>query len=237
MGDRVAAIVPAAGRGVRMGAGVPKQFLQLGGIPLFIHSLHVLQQSSAVEEIILVLPESDREYCIQEILPSYSLPKLSQVVRGGARRQDSVRNGLRAVSSGIDLILVHDAVRPFLTLSMIDMCIEKTKAHGAAIVAVPMRDTVKKVQDDGFIESTVDRSVLWLAQTPQVFRVDLLEKAHRLAEEDEIDATDDASLIERLGESVMIVKGSNDNIKITRPEDLIVGEALVAHRLKTDPNC
>jgi 2-C-methyl-D-erythritol 4-phosphate cytidylyltransferase len=198
VGDRVAAIVPAAGRGVRMGAGVPKQFLQLGGIPLFIHSLHVLQQSSAVEEIILVLPESDREYCIQEILPSYSLPKLSQVVRGGARRQDSVRNGLRAVSSGIDLILVHDAVRPFLTLSMIDMCIEKAKAHGAAIVAVPMRDTVKKVQEDGFIEST---------------------------------------LIERLGESVMIVKGSNDNIKITRPEDLIVGEALVAHRLKTDPNC
>jgi 2-C-methyl-D-erythritol 4-phosphate cytidylyltransferase len=237
VGDRVAAIVPAAGRGVRMGAGVPKQFLQLGGIPLFIHSLHVLQQSSAVEEIILVLPESDREYCIQEILPSYSLPKLSQVVRGGARRQDSVRNGLRAVSSGIDLILVHDAVRPFLTLSMIDMCIEKAKAHGAAIVAVPMRDTVKKVQEDGFIESTVDRSVLWLAQTPQVFRVDLLEKAHRLAEKDERDATDDASLIERLGESVMIVKGSNDNIKITRPEDLIVGEALVAHRLKTDPNC
>ncbi len=232
MGDRVVAIVPAAGRGVRMGAGVPKQFLQLGGIPLFLHSLQVLQQSSVIEEIVLVLPESDREHCIQEILPAYQLTKISQVVCGGARRQDSVRNGLTAVSSGIDLVLVHDAVRPFLTLSMIELCVETGKNHGAAVVAVPMRDTVKKVLDNGAIESTVDRSVLWLAQTPQVFRFELLEKAHRLAEMDEFDATDDASLIEQLGEPVMIVQGSDDNIKITKPEDLIVGEALVAHRIQ-----
>ena len=230
MADWIAAVVPAAGRGVRMGAGVPKQFLTLGGVPLLVHALQTFEIAPIISEIILVVPDDDCQYCREDIVPSYGLKKVSRVIAGGRRRQDSVLNGVRAVKSETDIVVVHDAVRPFVTLDMISQVIESTRTHGAAIVAMPMRDTVKRVNGEGFIKETLSREALWLAQTPQAFRRDVLLRAHQQGEADGIEATDDAFLVERLGLPVAIVQGSSDNIKVTRPDDLHMGEAILTSK-------
>jgi len=141
-----------------------------------------------------------------------------------------VHHGLSAIDGDPDLVLVHDAVRPFLTREMIGGVLEQAAKHGAAVVAIPMRDTVKQVGADRLIECTVDRRSLWLAQTPQAFRLALLREAHRKAKQEGIHATDDAQLVEHLGHRVALVEGSAENIKITRPEDLAIGEAILAAR-------
>ena len=213
-----------------MGGGTPKQFLVLGGLPVLVHTLRVLERAKPVTEIILVVSESDREYCLREIVTSHGFGKVARLVTGGDERQDSVRRGLATVATEADVVLVHDAVRPFLTIDMVDRVIEKAAEYGAAVVAVPMRDTVKETQADGLIARTVDRSRLWLAQTPQAFRRALLEEAHQKALVAGFQATDDAQLVERLGYPVAIVEGSVENLKITRPEDLSIGEAILAAR-------
>jgi 2-C-methyl-D-erythritol 4-phosphate cytidylyltransferase len=213
-----------------MGGGTPKQFLVLGGLPVLVHTLRVLERAKPVTEIILVVPEPDREYCLREIVTRHGFGKVARLVAGGDERQDSVRRGLAAVATEADVVLVHDAVRPFLTIDMVDGVIEKAAEYGAAVVAVPMRDTVKETQADGLIARTLDRSRLWLAQTPQAFQRALLEEAHQKALVAGFQATDDAQLVERLGHPVAIVEGSVENIKITRPEDLSIGEAILAAR-------
>lgn len=230
MRNRVVAVVPAAGRGLRMGRDTPKQYLLLGGLPLLVHSLRVLDESDAISAVVLATPQPDLDYCRQDIVARYGFKKIRQVVAGGAERQDSVRLGLAAVGSEAEIVLVHDAVRPFLTASMIAQVVEAAQKHGAAIVAIPMRDTVKRAGPDGLIEETVDRKPLWLAQTPQAFKRALLEEAHANAHRDGFRATDDAQLVERLGHRVAIVEGSTDNIKVTRPEDLAMGESILAAR-------
>lgn len=229
---RTVAVVPAAGRGLRMGGAVPKQFLTLAGLPILIHSLRVLEQATAVNEIILTVPAADRAYCLNEIVARYGFHKITKVVPGGEQRQDSVRHGLAELDQNADVVLIHDAVRPFLTTDMVARVVEAAAEHGAAIVAMPMRDTVKRVGADGFIESTVDRNHLWLAQTPQAFQRSLLQMAHRKAQLEKYHATDDAQLMEWLGHRVAIVEGSGENIKITRPEDLAMGEAILAARAR-----
>jgi len=211
-----------------MGTDVPKQFLSLGGFPLLAHALQTFESSPIISEIILVVPQDDCEYCRKDIVPSLGLKKVSQVVAGGNRRQDSVLNGMRAAHPDTEIVVIHDAVRPFVTLDMISQVVESTRSHGAAIVAIPMRDTVKRVNAEGFIEETLSRDELWLAQTPQAFRRTLLLQAHQKGEADGIEATDDAFLVERLGLPVAIVQGSSDNIKVTRPEDLHMGEAILS---------
>ncbi|OLB99322.1 MAG: 2-C-methyl-D-erythritol 4-phosphate cytidylyltransferase [Nitrospirae bacterium 13_1_40CM_62_7] len=213
-----------------MGSNIPKQFLTLGGLPVLVHTLRVLEAADSVGEIILVVPEADREFCLQEIVTRHRLSKVNKIVAGGERRQDSVHHGLSAIDGDPDLVLVHDAVRPFLTREMIGGVLEQAAKHGAAVVAIPMRDTVKQVGTDRLIECTVDRRSLWLAQTPQAFRLALLREAHRKAKQEGIQATDDAQLVERLGHRVALVEGSAENIKITRPEDLAIGEAILAAR-------
>ncbi len=213
-----------------MGSNIPKQFLTLGGLPVLVHTLRVLEAADSVGEIILVVPEADREFCLREIVTRHRLSKVNKIVAGGERRQDSVHHGLSAIDGDPDLVLVHDAVRPFLTREMIGGVLEQAAKHGAAVVAIPMRDTVKQVGTDRLIERTVDRRSLWLAQTPQAFRLALLREAHRKAEQEGIQATDDAQLVERLGHRVALVEGSAENIKITRPEDLAIGEAILAAR-------
>lgn len=213
-----------------MGTPTPKQFLVLGGQPLLAHSLRVLDSSSLVSEIILAVPEADQDYCQSEILSRYRFNKVTKVVPGGARRQDSVRLALEAAGEQAELVLVHDAVRPFLTAEMVERVIRRADEVGAAIVAIPMRDTVKEVEENGYVQRTMDRRKLWLAQTPQAFRGALLREVHRKALHEEVQATDDAQLVERYGHPVAIVKGSGDNIKITRPEDLAMGEAILAAR-------
>ncbi len=224
------AVVPAAGRGLRMGGTTPKQFLSLAGLPILVHSLRVLEHAAVVAEIILTVPEADREYCLNEIVARHGFRKITRVVPGGEQRQDSVRHGLAEVDQNSDVVLIHDAVRPFLTTDMVTRVVNAAAEHGAAIVAIPMRDTIKRVKADGFIESTVDRNHLWLAQTPQAFQRPLLQAAHRKAQLENYHATDDAQLMEWLGHRVAIVEGTGENIKITRPEDLEIGEAILAAR-------
>jgi 2-C-methyl-D-erythritol 4-phosphate cytidylyltransferase len=216
-----------------MGSSTPKQFLALGGLPILVHTLRILQDAKSVSEIILSVPEADREHCLRDIVASHGLKKIAQVVAGGPHRQDSVRLALQALGeSGRpgDLVLVHDAVRPFITVDMVERVIAAAAKSDAAIVAIPMRDTVKAVDEQGCVQETVDRRRLWLAQTPQVFRRGLLQEAHRKAQLEGFHATDDAQLLEWLGYRVAIVEGSSENIKITRPEDVAIGEAILASR-------
>ncbi len=226
----VVALMPAAGRGLRMGGSVPKQFLSLGGEPLVIQSLRALQAAPVVDQIILAVPPADVEYCEHEIVSRQRFTKVTKVVAGGAERQDSVRHALAQIPSDTEIVLIHDAVRPFVTLRMIAEVVAAARKEGGAIIALPMRDTVKQVRTDGMIERTVDRTPLWLAQTPQAFRRDWIETAHRKAHVEGVRATDDASLVEWLGYSVAVVEGSGENIKVTRPEDLVIGEAIFAAR-------
>jgi 2-C-methyl-D-erythritol 4-phosphate cytidylyltransferase len=217
-----------------MGGTVPKQFLALGGLPLLVHALRVLEASSAIHGVILAVPQTEREYCLDQVVVPHGFKKVSKIVAGGEHRQDSVRHALAEVDRETEIVLVHDAVRPFLTERMVREVIEQAAKHGAAIVAIPVRDTVKQVGADGAIERTVDRRHLWLAQTPQAFRRDWLEEAHRKAQLEAIQATDDAHLVELLGRRVALVEGSGENIKVTRPEDMIIAEAILAARSKRE---
>ena len=229
---RTAALVAAAGRGLRMGGSVPKQFLALGGEPILLHSLRILHASPVIDEIILAVPQSDMEYCLAQIVTPHHFTKVKKIVPGGAERQDSVRHALEAVHEDVDMVLVHDAVRPFLTGSMVEGVVSVARAKGAAIIALPIKDTVKQVEADHVIERTVDRRPLWLAQTPQAFRRDWLLAAHRKAHGEGVRATDDAYLVEWCGHPVSVVEGSGENIKVTRPEDMIIAEAIFASRIK-----
>ena len=228
MDEWVAAVVLAGGRGVRMGSRTPKQFLQLAGVPLLVHSLRVFEASQTIGEIILVVPETEMTACQNELVPAFGLSKVSRVVSGGARRQDSVWNGLQAVDGRTAVVVIHDAVRPFVTEAMVQAVVDRARSHGAALVGIPLRDTIKRVGTDGMIETTLDRQRLWSAQTPQAFNVELLREAHQSGQRAEADVTDDACLVERLGHPVSIVPGTADNMKMTRPEDLLIGEAIVA---------
>lgn len=213
-----------------MGGSVPKQFLALGGQPLILYSLRVLQASPVIGEVILAVPQSEMDYCFTEIVAKHRFTKVTKVVPGGQERQDSVRHALEATHDDVDVVLVHDAVRPFFTPRMVAEVVATAHAKGAAIIALPMKDTVKQVGADHIIERTVDRQSLWLAQTPQAFRRDWLLAAHRKAHEEGVRATDDAYLIEWYGYPVSVVEGSGENIKVTRPEDMIIGEAILAAR-------
>ena len=228
--NHVTALVPAAGQGRRMGVPTPKQFLTLGGHPLMVHALQTLQRTHNVDAIILAVPESVRDWVLHDIVERHGLTKVRQVIAGGTERQDSVRLALAATTDDCEVVLVHDAVRPFVTSAMVISAIEQARRHGAAIVAIPMRDTVKYVGSEGFIEYKIDRRPLWLAQTPQAFQRALLMEGHARALAEGFTATDDAQLIERLGHRLAIVEGSSENLKITRPEDLAMGESILASR-------
>lgn len=226
------ALVPAAGRGLRMGGAVPKQFLALGGEPLVVHSLRILQSSPVIDQIILAVPQADLDYCLNDLAVRFGFSKITRVVEGGKERQDSVRHALEHVPVETEIVVVHDAVRPLLTQHMVTEVVEAARRVGGAIVALPMRDTVKQVGLEHRIERTVDRRPLWLAQTPQAFRREPLLNAHRKAHAEGVHATDDAFLFEWAGYPVVVVEGSGENIKVTRPEDMVIGEAILAARSK-----
>ncbi len=213
-----------------MGGAVPKQFLALSGEPLVVHSLRVLQSSPAIDQIILAVPQADLDYCLNDLAVRFGFSKITKVVAGGKERQDSVRHALEHVPVETEIVVVHDAVRPFLTELMVTEVVESARRVGGAIVALPMRDTVKQVGMGHHIERTVDRRPLWLAQTPQAFRRDRLLDVHRKAHAEGVHATDDAFLFEWAGHPVVVVEGSGENIKVTRPEDMVIGEAILASR-------
>lgn len=217
--DQIGVIVVAAGKGTRMGGAVSKQYLPLAGKPVLVHTLEAFEAMKMVDSIVLVIGGGDVERC-REYIREYGLRKVSAVLPGGAERQSSVYRGLQALDPGIEWVLVHDGVRPFIREQDAEACLEGAKEHGASVLAVRVKDTVKIVEPGGRIESTPDRSTLWAIQTPQAFRVPELVAAHEVAIREGFTGTDDAMLIERAGQPVYVVEGSYDNIKITTPEDL-----------------
>ena len=214
-----------------MGGPVPKQFLALGGKPIVAHSLQVLQAAECIDDIILAVPQADLNYCLNDLAVRYGFSKITKVVPGGKERQDSVRHALEHVEEDTEIVVVHDAVRPFLTVRMLDEVVAAARQVGGAIVALPMRDTVKEVGEGRRIRRTVDRGPLWLAQTPQAFRREWLQAVHWKAHAEGVHATDDAFLFEWAGHPVVVVEGSGENIKVTRPEDIVIGDAILGARM------
>ncbi len=225
---KTVAIVPAAGSGSRMNREVSKQYLTLSGKPVLVHTLEVLEACPGVDRLLVVVPPQDLSSVRAEVLAPWNLRKVAAIVPGGRERQDSVRAGLDAVDRDADLVLIHDAVRPLIPVDLVERCICAAAEAGAATLGVPVKDTVKEVTPDGRIVRTCDRTVLWLTQTPQAFRRDIIERAHREAFRDGFRGTDDTSLVERLGIAARMIPGDYRNIKITTPEDLVVAEALLA---------
>lgn len=226
---KVSAIIPAAGSGKRMGGGSPKQYLQLGGRPVIIRTLALFQQSPLIDEIILVSPWKEVDFT-RQLVDEAGLTKVSRIVEGGIERQDSIRNGLNCLDQSTEIVVIHDGVRPLIRDVDLEATIVAAREFGAALLAVPVKDTVKEVNKDGLVARTVPRRNLWLAQTPQVFSYELIKEAYRLAEKMGIAGTDDSFLVEHMGREVRIVAGSYENIKITTREDLIFAENLLKER-------
>ena len=220
---KITAIIPAAGFGRRMGGAVPKQFMYLAGRPILDYILTAFEDHGGVESVILTVPEEEVE-TVTEKCKAFAIVK--QVIAGGEQRQDSVYNGLKSIEKGTDLVIVHDGVRPFLTVEMIESVIKAATEYSAAITAIPVSDTVKRATEEGWVDRTIDRSDLWRVQTPQAFRYDLLRRAFEKAMADSYYGTDESSLVEYIGQPVKIIMGSLLNIKITRPEDLVLGEKI-----------
>ncbi|MBT2638080.1 MULTISPECIES: 2-C-methyl-D-erythritol 4-phosphate cytidylyltransferase [unclassified Bacillus (in: firmicutes)] len=221
-------IIPAAGQGKRMGAGKNKLLLTLEGVPILIHTLRVFETDAECSGIILAISPSDEQQ-FKSLLKEYDIHKVSSLVNGGKERQDSVYNGLRAVHSMDGIVLVHDAARPFIKIETIHKLVEAASKDGGAIVAVPVKDTIKKAADS-MVAETVERSSLWAVQTPQAFRVSVLLEAHNKAMREQFIGTDESSLVERIPHRVSIIEGDYDNIKLTTPEDLYFAEAILRKR-------
>lgn len=228
MTDKLGIIIVAAGRGSRMGTKESKQYLLLDGKPIIVHTLERFEKMSAVEEIVLVTGREDLQRC-GEYADQYGLTKLKHIIPGGVERQDSVHQGLLALDASTEWVMVHDGVRPFAHEDHVLACLQRVKETGAAVLAVPVKDTIKVVRQDGTIESTPDRSSLWAIQTPQAFRFALLLEAHEKAQQEGFHGTDDAMLVERLGHSVSVVPSDYYNIKITTPEDLPWAQWILRH--------
>jgi 2-C-methyl-D-erythritol 4-phosphate cytidylyltransferase len=235
--DRTVAVIPAAGMGIRMGAARPKQFMELGGVPLLAWTLAPFQRSGEVDGLVVVTPADEVEYCNRDIVKRFGLTKVRTVVAGGPRRQDSVRHGILASGGQYGLVLIHDGVRPVIDEILIDRMVSQARQWGPVISGLPARETVKEVNEDGVVVKTYDRKQVWLIQTPQVFPYPVIWEAHQRAFQEGWEATDDGSLVERIGVPVRVVEGSERNIKITTPDDLMLAHLFLKDRTDTaDPN-
>lgn len=228
------AIIATAGIGMRMGTAIAKQFLPVLGKPLIWHTIKVFENCSTIDNIILVLPPDMVSVGKELFQSSGEFQKLWDVVAGGKSRPESVNNGLRAIPEKCQIVVVHDGVRPLVDERTIKQTIEQAKEKGAAIAAIPASDTLKQVSADGLIFKTIERALIWQAQTPQSFRTELLRRAFAEAQKDRFQSTDEASLVERLGEPVYIVRGHPTNIKVTTPGDLKLVETLLKDRYENN---
>jgi 2-C-methyl-D-erythritol 4-phosphate cytidylyltransferase len=225
------AIIVAAGSGVRLGSGVPKAFVKVGGRAMLSYSLGAVAQVNSIGEVVITVPEGFESAARAEAAAA-GLGVPIKVTPGGVERQDSVRIALALTSSESELVIVHDAARPLATPAIFEACLSAAARAGGAIAAIPVADTLKRVAGgDNAIAATVARAGLWQAQTPQAFRRELLVAAHRRAASEGVVATDDADLVERTGARVEVVEGSTANLKITTPSDLAIVEAIVAARI------
>lgn len=219
------AIIVAAGRGERAGAGRAKQFREVSGIPIIIHTLSRFELCESVAETLVVSPADSVEETLA-LVRRYRLKKTVAVVAGGTTRAESVERGLRAVGSDVEVVAVHDGVRPFVTPAEIDSVVREAEKSGAAILAAPVIETIKEVER-GLVARTPERARLWRAQTPQCFRLDILLRAYEQASRSGLEATDDSSLVERSGVAVSVIEGGPHNIKITTALDFAFAEILM----------
>ncbi|MBR3942666.1 MAG: 2-C-methyl-D-erythritol 4-phosphate cytidylyltransferase [Clostridia bacterium] len=231
--DHTTAIIAAGGSGSRMGLDFNKIFLDVDDKPILAYTLDVFEFSDCIDNIILVCKEADRSLC-EAIIKRFAYTKVKTIVQGGSTRQESVRNGLSAVPSCSDIVLIHDAARPLVTEEMLKLSIEAARKNGAAAVGVSPVDTVKRIQNDTICE-TIDRNSLILIQTPQTFQKDLLIEAHETARKNHQLVTDDCALLELMGKTVKVVRGSKFNIKLTTPEDYeMISAYLTCYRKEDD---
>ncbi|MBI5048810.1 MAG: 2-C-methyl-D-erythritol 4-phosphate cytidylyltransferase [Deltaproteobacteria bacterium] len=214
-----------------MGSKIKKPYLILAGKPILVHAILPFEYSKAINSIIIVTAKGDEDFCLKNIVKRFGFEKVLKIIRGGKERQDSVMSGIMAAGNEWDMVVVHDAVRPFVGKDMIKRVIQAAQKCGAATIAVPVKDTIKQVSS-WFVKKTLQREELWAIQTPQAFRFDILKRAHHLAAKQGFIGTDDCMLVERLGHKVAVVKGSYENIKITTPEDLAVGKGILKSRSK-----
>ena len=225
------AVILAAGLGKRMQAGHNKQFIEICGQSVLTHTLTVFAQIPEIAKIVLVVRAGEEDTC-QNMIPEIAENKTVLAI-GGKERQDSVHNGIRAITWECEYILIHDGARPLITEDVIRRTLLAAQNSGAAICAVPVKDTIKQADSDGNVLATIPRESLWAVQTPQVFRADLIRRAYENAYVHNHYGTDDASLVEYLGEKIKIVTGDYENIKITTPEDIPTAEQILQKRQQT----
>lgn len=225
------AIIVAAGKGERMGANISKQFIMLVDKPIIVHTMLAFERHPLIEAVVLVVASCDINYVQKDIVGRYSFQKPIIIIEGGVERQHSVYNGLRVLPEDAEIVVIHDGVRPLVTGEMIETGIHAAGMYGAAVIGMPMKDTVKKVDAQHFVLHTPEREMLWMVQTPQAFRYKLIKEAHERALKDGFLGTDDGMLVERLGYSVKMVEGSYHNIKITTQEDLVLAGELIKRRM------
>lgn len=225
---RSAAVIVSAGKGHRLPGEKKKQFLSLAGKPILCHTLDKFEACPSIDFIHLVVGQEDMDYTLKEVVEAHGYRKISKIVPGGKLRQDSVKNGIDTLSREVDVVAIHDGVRPFVTQRMIEESIQAAKQFKAAVVATPVKETIKMVSPERTVLKTLDRESLWQVQTPQTFQLDVIREALHKAAEDGFIGTDDASLVERIGIKVYILPGSYTNIKITTPEDLMLAHLILA---------
>jgi len=230
MYEKIMAMILASGMGKRMGSSVAKQYLLLDGIPVLVHSLRPFQASNRIRGIILALPQNDIISVRRDLIEQYGITKIVAVVPGGKERQDSVRNCLKNVDEDCDLVVIHDAARPFVSVELINQVIKAAQKSGAAIPGIRVQDTIKETNAALTVLKTVPRDHLWLTQTPQAFHLRVLREAYQAADAENFYGTDDASLVERIKKNVTMIEGSSSNIKITTREDLLIADTLMKKR-------
>lgn len=218
------AVIVAAGNSRRMGYGLNKQFILIGGVPTLAHTLRQFDRAKSVTDTIVVC-RSDDILNVRGILDDFGIEKVSAIIPGGATRQESVYAGIKAASHA-DIIAIHDGARPFVSPSKIDLTVAEAQKTGAAALGVPLKDTVKITDGNGTIVSTPERSALALIQTPQTFRADVIRQAYENAEKTGFIGTDDCSLVENIGGAIRIIDGDYTNIKVTTPDDLPIAQAI-----------
>ena len=225
--NRVAALIVAAGQGTRMGTQARKQYMMLRNRPVLAHTLLTFEKCNAVEETFLVVPRGDDPYCKKEIIEPLRPIKPIHLISGGVTRQESVYNGLKAIDESIGIVVIHDGVRPLVTIDQITQCVKVAKKYGGCILAVPASDTLKTVDKHDRVILTMNRQMVRMSQTPQAFHYDIIMGAHKASQKEAYVGTDDAELVERFGKVVKVIPGDPCNIKITTPEDLKIAEALL----------
>ncbi|PKM76695.1 MAG: 2-C-methyl-D-erythritol 4-phosphate cytidylyltransferase [Firmicutes bacterium HGW-Firmicutes-15] len=227
MVNNLRVVIAAAGRGSRMESSTNKQYMLLNSRPVLAYSLEFFEKLDVVDEIVVVTGEKELDYCEREIIKPFKYNKVSAVIPGGKERQDSVWAGLRKLGADTEFVAVHDGARPLLSSAVLYRLLEEAREWGAAIPGIASKDTLKAVDRDDFVRQTLDRTIVYAIQTPQVFKYEELMSAYQQAYEENFRGTDDASLFEHFIGRVKLVEGDYDNIKITTPGDMLIAEALL----------